>query len=75
MKNLEWYFDFVSPFSYLAMEQSHRLLQNADVSFKPVLFAGRIDFFPPRLEWNNARRVVCALKATMPLQLAFEAVP
>lgn len=43
MKNLEWYFDFISPFSYLAMEQSHRLLQNADVSFKPVLFAGLLN--------------------------------
>jgi 2-hydroxychromene-2-carboxylate isomerase len=35
MAKIDWYFDFVSPYSYLAL---HRL--PAGVSYKPVLFAG-----------------------------------
>jgi 2-hydroxychromene-2-carboxylate isomerase len=35
MAKIDWYFDFVSPYSYLAV---HRL--PAGVSYKPVLFAG-----------------------------------
>jgi 2-hydroxychromene-2-carboxylate isomerase len=36
MAKIDWYFDFVSPYSYLAL---HRL-PAAGVSYKPVLFAG-----------------------------------
>ncbi|HEY6822269.1 MAG TPA: 2-hydroxychromene-2-carboxylate isomerase [Burkholderiales bacterium] len=36
MAKIDWYFDFVSPYSYLAL---HRL-PPAGVSYKPVLFAG-----------------------------------
>jgi 2-hydroxychromene-2-carboxylate isomerase len=36
--SVDWYFDFVSPFSYICL---HRLPElDADISFKPVLFAG-----------------------------------
>src|SRR5262245_48901347 len=36
--SIDWYFDFVSPYSYLAL---HRLKEfSAQVTFKPVLFAG-----------------------------------
>ncbi len=36
--SVDWYFDFVSPFSYIAL---HRLPElDASISFKPVLFAG-----------------------------------
>ncbi len=38
MRNVDWYFDFVSPFSYLCF---HRLAEfEQPVVFKPVLFAG-----------------------------------
>ena len=36
--SVDWYFDFVSPYSYIAL---HRLPElRASISFKPVLFAG-----------------------------------
>ena len=36
--SVDWYFDFVSPFSYISL---HRLPElDADINFKPVLFAG-----------------------------------
>ena len=36
--SVDWYFDFVSPYSYIGLHQLHEL--DADVAFKPVLFAG-----------------------------------
>lgn len=45
MKSLDFYFDFVSPFSYIAV---HRLAQiPATITFKPVLFAGLLK------QWGN----------------------
>jgi 2-hydroxychromene-2-carboxylate isomerase len=39
--SVDWYFDFVSPFSYICL---HRLPElGARVSFKPVLFAGLLN--------------------------------
>jgi 2-hydroxychromene-2-carboxylate isomerase len=36
--SVDWYFDFVSPFSYICL---HRLPElDAEINFKPVLFAG-----------------------------------
>ncbi|MGH8713237.1 MAG: 2-hydroxychromene-2-carboxylate isomerase [Casimicrobiaceae bacterium] len=36
----DWYFDFVSPFSYLQCEQLHLLERSIRVRRRPVLFAG-----------------------------------
>jgi 2-hydroxychromene-2-carboxylate isomerase len=36
--SIDWYFDFVSPYSYIALHRLHELGKN--VSYKPVLFAG-----------------------------------
>ena len=39
--SIDWYFDFVSPYSYLAL---HRLKEfDASISYKPVLFAGLLN--------------------------------
>jgi 2-hydroxychromene-2-carboxylate isomerase len=40
MPSAEWYFDFVSPFSYLQCEQLLTLERGLRVRYKPVLFAG-----------------------------------
>lgn len=40
MNKLDWYFDFVSPFAYLQIEQFHRLPNNVEINFVPILFAG-----------------------------------
>jgi 2-hydroxychromene-2-carboxylate isomerase len=39
--SVDWYFDFVSPYSYLCL---HRL-DGLEVSYKPVLFAGLLNHF------------------------------
>ncbi|MCU0805911.1 MAG: 2-hydroxychromene-2-carboxylate isomerase [Burkholderiales bacterium] len=40
MAALTWYFDFVSPFSYIQFAAYPDLVRRADVTLKPVLFAG-----------------------------------
>lgn len=40
MRMLDWYFDFVSPFSYLQTERFKELPRDVEVGFHPVLLAG-----------------------------------
>jgi len=40
MPSADWYFDFVSPFSYLQCELLPRLEQSLRIHYRPVLFAG-----------------------------------
>jgi 2-hydroxychromene-2-carboxylate isomerase len=55
-KRIDWYFDFVSPYSYICM---HRL-GGLDVACKPVLFAGLLNHFgqkgpaeiPAKRQWT-----------------------
>jgi 2-hydroxychromene-2-carboxylate isomerase len=47
MNAVEWYFDFISPFSYLQFEALHRLPPEIEVAFRPVLFAGLLN------HWGN----------------------
>jgi 2-hydroxychromene-2-carboxylate isomerase len=42
---LTWYFDFVSPFSYLQFAAFPALFQRSDVDLTPVLFAGLLDHY------------------------------
>ncbi len=39
-KTVEWYFDYISPFAYLAHEQLDKLPDQITLIYKPVLFAG-----------------------------------
>jgi 2-hydroxychromene-2-carboxylate isomerase len=47
VKQIEWYFDFISPFSYLQSELLHTLPKGTRVTYKPVLFAGLLS------HWDN----------------------
>ena len=40
MRAADWYFDFLSPFSYLQLVQFDRLPPDLEVTYRPVLFAG-----------------------------------
>jgi 2-hydroxychromene-2-carboxylate isomerase len=40
MPTADWYFDFISPFSYLQSERLHTLGPRVSIRFRPVLFAG-----------------------------------
>lgn len=37
-----WYFDLISPFSYLHLKQFHRLPADLEIEYVPVLFAGML---------------------------------
>lgn len=43
MPTLDWYFDFISPFSYLQLEHFHRLPAGVTVRCKPVLLGVLLD--------------------------------
>ena len=42
-RSAEWYFDFISPFSYLQFKTFHRLPGSLEVRLVPVLFAGLLN--------------------------------
>ncbi len=42
-----WYFDLISPFSYLHLKQFHRLPADIEIEYVPVLFAGMLK------HWEN----------------------
>ena len=43
MRKAEWYFDFISPFAYIALQRLDELPADVDLRLKPVLFAGLLD--------------------------------
>lgn len=42
MRTVDWYFDFISPYSYLSL---HRMPRGVNVRMRPVLFAGLLNHF------------------------------
>ncbi len=40
MKSAEWFFDFISPFSYLQFESFGELPQDLAITLRPIVFAG-----------------------------------
>lgn len=61
MHNIDWYFDFISPFSYLQSELLHTLPADVDIRFKPTLFAGLLK------HWDNKGPAEIAPKRTWTL--------
>lgn len=57
---LDWYFDFVSPFSYLQSTQLDEFAQRAELRCRPVLFAALLNHWeskgpaeiPPKRQWT-----------------------
>lgn len=45
MRSVRLYFDFVSPYSYIAFKRLHELPRDVAVELKPVLFAALLDRF------------------------------
>ena len=43
MQTADWYFDFISPFAYLALPRVERLPKTLLLRYRPVLFAGLLD--------------------------------
>jgi 2-hydroxychromene-2-carboxylate isomerase len=45
VKTIDWYFDFISPFSYLASESLARLPDEVEIRAHPILFAGLLNHY------------------------------
>ena len=43
MKKIDWYFDFISPYSFLQSEILDRIAAHAEIRMRPVLFAGLLE--------------------------------
>jgi 2-hydroxychromene-2-carboxylate isomerase len=54
MKSAEWYFDFISPFSYLQIEAFGRLPPDVKLTLRPVLFAGLLNHWGRRSRKSGA---------------------
>jgi 2-hydroxychromene-2-carboxylate isomerase len=60
MRAVIWYFDFVSPYSYIAFKRLHELPRDVSVELRPVLFAGLLNHFgqkgpaevPAKRQWT-----------------------
>lgn len=48
MKHIDWYFDFISPFAYLASESLWRLPTEVELRPRPILFAGLLNHWQTR---------------------------
>ena len=48
LKKIDWYFDFISPFSYLASESLDRFPAGLELRPCPVLFAGLLQHWQTR---------------------------
>jgi len=45
MQTVDWYFDFISPYSYICLHRFKALPTGADLRMRPVLFAGLLNHF------------------------------
>lgn len=60
MRTIDWYFDFVSPYSYLALYRLRELPREFPLRYRPVLFAGLLNHFgqkgpaeiPAKRQWT-----------------------
>ena len=48
MQRIDWYFDFISPFSYLASASLERLPAGIELRPRPILFAGLLQHWDTR---------------------------
>jgi len=76
MPELTWYFDFVSPFSYLAVRRLGELLPGVPIQFRPVLFAGLLKHWgqkgpaelPTKRRWTYRWCVWSAARSGVPFR-------
>jgi 2-hydroxychromene-2-carboxylate isomerase len=73
MRSVDWYFDFISPYSYLSL---HRMPRGVAVRMRPVLFAGLLNHFgqkgpaeiPAKRLWTYRSCVWLAKKLDVPFR-------
>ena len=60
MKKIDWYFDFISPYSYLQNAVLERIAPHAEIDRRPIFFGGLLNHWghlgpaeiPPKREWT-----------------------
>ncbi len=76
MRQADWYFDFVSPFAYFALQRLHELPADLQVTCRPVLFAGLLDHWgqkgpaeiAPKRIWTYRWCTWCAAQQGIPFR-------
>jgi 2-hydroxychromene-2-carboxylate isomerase len=79
-KNITWYFDFISPFSYLQHEQLSQLPRNTHITSKPILFAALLNHWgsigpaelAPKRQWTYEHCLWLAHKHGIPMTMPSE---
>ena len=79
MKHITFYFDFISPYAYLAFEQLPQALMgiNYSVDYMPVLFAGMLKHhgqigpaeIAPKRDWTYRQVMWLANSLSIPMQM------
>ena len=78
MHRITMYFDFISPYAYLAFKEIERGLNNrVDITYRPILFGGLLNHYgqlgpaeiPHRREWTFLQALWQGKEAGIPIQL------
>jgi len=77
MRQIDWYFDFISPYAYLQFHQLAKLTDYANLTLKPVLFAGLLNHWgtigpaeiPPKRRWTYQHILWQANQAGLPMRM------
>ena len=78
MHRITMYFDFISPYAYLAFKEIERGLNNrVDITYRPILFGGLLNHYgqlgpaeiPYRREWTFLQALWQWKEAGIPIQL------
>lgn len=76
MRTVDWYFDFISPYSHLCLHRFAELPRDVSVRLRPVLFAGLLNHFgqkgpaeiPAKRLWTYRSCVWWAKKLAIPFR-------
>jgi 2-hydroxychromene-2-carboxylate isomerase len=77
MKKLDWFFDFISPYSYLQNAVLDRVAPHAEIRRRPVLFGGLLTHWghlgpaeiPPKRTWTFRHCVWLAQRHGIPIAM------
>ena len=79
MRQADWFFDVISPYAYLQFRQLHRLPDDVEVRFRPVLFAGLLNHWgqlgPAEIEAKKRHTFLLTRWRAQKLGLPFKAPP
>lgn len=77
MPSIVWYFDFISPYSYLGLHALRRLPEGTHLEYRPILFAGLLKHFgqkgpaeiAPKRKWTYRSCIWLARQAQIPFRM------